>query len=360
MLALFASWFLSNLKKLKKKRQNMSLGAIVFVIVLAGGIFLSNSPLAGIFGLLKIAEFSLLAIYTSKKIEDLKLLLIPLCFGIFFESSLAIAQHLNGGSLSGILYFFGERYFNSQTPGIANASVGGNLILRPYATFSHPNVLAGFLFIGMTIVLLLSSISKFFKTFILGIGTVALILTFSRIAIAGWALLFFGKLFMEKRKNIFFLLGIAVFLILLLSPLGLRFAGISLSEESVQERIILSKAAFQMFLDKPLLGVGVNNFLTNLPFYEKPSGLIFYLQPVHNIFLLILSQTGILGFGFFVWFLIKTLKRFLGNNKLKKSLIVLFLEVMLLGFFDHYFLTLQQGQMLFALIIGLCWSDTIA
>ena len=130
-----------------------------------------------------------------------------------------------------------------------------------------------------------------------------------------------------------------------------------------------------MIKSHPIFGVGLNNFLVELPNVHKQDSNVFYLQPVHNIYLLILSQTGIVGFGFFIWFIGKTYQKLKAqSSKLKAtsknlksekdyliidplSLIVALSVILILGLFDHYFLTLQQGQLLFAFTLGLCWSD---
>ena len=108
-----------------------------------------------------------------------------------------------------------------------------------------------------------------------------------------------------------------------------------------------------MFLKNPLFGVGINSFLPSLPDFIIQQK-TFFIQPVHNIYLLILSQIGIVGFSFFVFLLFKTFRKIL---KIKNYLIgILLIEILILGFFDHYFLTLQQGQLLFALVLGLSYS----
>ncbi|MCL5970380.1 MAG: hypothetical protein M1450_02695 [Patescibacteria group bacterium] len=35
---------------------------------------------------------------------------------------------------------------------------------------------------------------------------------------------------------------------------------------------------------------------------------------------------------------------------------IILVTVLVLGLFDHYFLTLQQGQLLFSLVLGIVWS----
>lgn len=305
------------------------------------------------YGLLKIAEFSFFGFYTMKNIRNLRLVIYALSIGIFFESALGVAQYFNQGSLNSIFYFFGERAFNSQTPGIANASLNGSLVLRPYATFPHPNVLAGYLVLSMTFVLF-SSWEKL-RYLVLTMGTIALFLTLSRAAIVIWVVVLCLYLF-KCRWKLSAGIGILIAGVIYFSPLGTRFLNINLFDEAIAQRVELAKAAFAMFSKNPILGVGVNNFLPNLPFYIQQAGNTLFLQPVHNIFLLVLSETGIIGFGFFMWFLFKTFNKIARRNALG---LVLFSEILFLGFFDHYFLTLQQGQLLLALSLGLFWSDTI-
>lgn len=142
----------------------------------------------------------------------------------------------------------------------------------------------------------------------------------------------------------------------LATPLGARFTDISWTDESIVQRESLIQSSIAMIKDNPVFGVGLNNFLINLPSSE-------IIQPVHNIFLLVASETGVFVLGFFIWFLIKIYRRI--NDKglrIKKnpSFIIYPLSfILILGMFDHYFLTLQQGQLLFSFVLGLCWSDPL-
>ena len=51
-------------------------------------------------------------------------------------------EFIKQASLNGLFWWLGERTFTSSTPGIAKAVIDGRLLMRPYATFPHPNVLA--------------------------------------------------------------------------------------------------------------------------------------------------------------------------------------------------------------------------
>ena len=57
---------------------------------------------------------------------------------------LAAAQLWSQQSLQGAWYWLGERAYSMATPGIATEAWGAWYWVRPYATFSHPNVLGGY------------------------------------------------------------------------------------------------------------------------------------------------------------------------------------------------------------------------
>ena len=54
-------------------------------------------------------------------------------------------------------------------------------------------------------------------------------------------------------------------------------------------------------------GVGLNNFIPNLVKVSNTYLNSWELQPVHNIFLLLFSETGIIGFLMFLLIIIKNL-----------------------------------------------------
>lgn len=62
----------------------------------------------------------------------------------------------------------------------------------------------------------------------------------------------------------------------------------------IRSRLEINEIAERMFLDAPLFGVGLNNFEVVLPAYEQHP-VIFFGHPVHNLYLLYLSETGLVG-----------------------------------------------------------------
>jgi O-antigen ligase len=68
--------------------------------------------------------------------------------------------------------------------------------------------------------------------------------------------------------------------------------------KEVQSRIELNDLAFAMIADHPIAGVGLNNFEQVQDNYDR-YGVIFADNPVHDIYLLITSETGLIGFAGF-------------------------------------------------------------
>ncbi len=372
IVGLFVSWAIFNFQfsifnQFFKTSIFKKLTFLVVVIFLTINILLSNNIFGGFYVLLKFLEFSFVAFYVATVLKEkdvLRKIAVALSVGVVFESLLAFAQFAKQGSVGGVLYFLGERFFTMGTSGIANASIDGELILRPYGTFPHPNVLAGYLVIALTCIVFanfkfqISNFKKglFFFSFVL--GTLALLFTMSRVAIVLWIVLLLIGIMVRIRDKLRLLsLGMILFGALLavyaISPnLIHRFSQTSFSEEAVVQREELMQSAAVMIDRQTGFGVGLGNFLPTLATIQKPVSLGLYLQPVHNIFLLVAAETGVIGFMFFTGFLYAT---FLKARK-HLYLLFMFLAVLVLGFFDHYFLTLQQGQLLLALVVGLCWG----
>lgn len=358
---LFFVFILRNLEKFKKLFL-FFLRKYPFYLIFLSYLFLilpfsKNFPLSA-FGLLKFIEFSFIAFYTAFNFNKYKkIFFLPFLIGIFFESALAIFETLNQGSINGIFYFFGERFFNSQTPNIANADIGGKLILRPYGTFSHPNVLSAYLLFSSIIVLstIKTKVGKMDLLIILSIiiSEIALIISLSRISLFLYSFFIplISFMIIKYKKNI--KEGI-LFFVLSITPLLIAFSlytqrVLEVSGESLIKRLDIIKPTFLMISGSPIFGVGLNNFLPEITKYYHPR-VFFDIQPVHNIYLLVISEIGLIGFFFFASFIIMLLLR------AKKISLIVLLAILIGGFFDHFYLTLQQGQLMFAVVMGIVWA----
>ncbi|MBP9719125.1 MAG: O-antigen ligase family protein [Candidatus Levybacteria bacterium] len=356
----------------------------LIIAIIIGIFFAKNQPVA-LYGFVKVLEMGFFGWYTSRvvgKTIAINHVVVAFGLGAVFESFLAISQFYSHGSLGGVFYFFGERTFSSLTPGIANASISGQLFLRPYGTLPHPNVLAGFLLIGIIFITMQwKQFGKNMRIFALSVlfsAVIALLLTLSRTTIFLFFLLsFFSIIFFLRhpehqrgsRKILRFTqndkilwgiggLGIVGGLGIFGSVLIGRFMSTSFLEEAFVVRADLFKNAWWMISNHPFFGVGLMNFLVRLPSYQHTYSYYQYLQPVHNIFLLIFAEIGVIGFSLILYLLYKTLRHvyYASVTPVRLACLLMLISIFFLGMFDHYFLTLQSGQLLLAFVIGVCWS----
>lgn len=351
------------------KKIRIPMSFYVVLLILSIGVYQSQTPLAGWYGIAKFVELFFLGLALTNMLETGKQMTafsLGLSCALIVQAGLAIAQSFLQRSLGGIWYFFGERTFTVLTPGIARASLHGDLFLRPYGTFSHPNVLAGFVLFVLTI-LLFSRGGRAWeekgKSILLFLGSVLLLLTLSRVAILVWIFYLLLRFFTsaahkkEKKREIISMILLSVVVVaFFITPLLFRFSEISFGDESIQQRIVLLQQSIHLILQKPTFGVGFGNY-----FIEVASQRVniwgWQLQPPHNIFVLFLAETGVLGFMFAMWFLYRTIQRVvISQGKWKILLLGIFI---ILGSFDHYFLTSQQGQLVAVSIFSLCWASPL-
>jgi O-antigen ligase len=228
------------------------------------------------------------------------------------------------------------------------------------------------------------------------------LLTFSRVAFAGCVVFLAGFFFTvaahSRRRDISpkALILTAIFLGVgfLFPAIALRHEladrmNISSEEQSVQLRSYYTAVAEGLIVAHPVLGVGVGHFVASysdgespLTYFsrslpaEKAKDLVvdgmskgWIYQPVHNLYLLIASETGILGIGLFVAVIVSAVGAFIKKRsttsqadaperKILYSIgrtmaFFLLLAFLFHGLFDHFFWTSQQGRLMAGFIFGI-------
>ena len=279
-----------------------------------------------------------------------------------WPAAIALGQFLVQHSLGGEAFWLGERTFSLATPGIAKAVIFGEFKLRPYSTFSHPNSLAGFFLVGW--LLFWNSYQQikkkdfwhqgaFLTTSLLVITVLGL--SWSRTTwIVAVFLLLLGKSKLIFKKRAFFILLILGFIFPLILMRGTGWLLPTGGPEEISLRNQLVIAGWQLFKQNPIFGVGLKNFIPCLADYQLALGRS-WLQPIHNIYWLVLVELGLLGTTIVLWWLWQTLCRigFAG----RKSLLLALLAVLLTGANDHYWLTLPQNQLLLTFLLAWIWQE---
>ncbi len=245
---------------------------------------------------------------------------------------------------------------------------GTNTVLyRCSGTLPHPNVLGGFLLMSMMInyALIMIEERKGVRNLLYGalfIHVFTLSISFSRAAIIAVVLsscLWLGLSIWKKnriRRRLAVLgavvLSAAVCLGLFYDQFFYRGGIVNYNEIVINadsERVVYQNVAWEMSKDHPVLGGGFNNFQLLSSDYapQDPSSVLF--AKVHNIYLLVLAETGVFGFAFFILFLLAVLKSaFSGmNNEVVLTFFCVFIGLLFIGMCDFYLLQAQHGKTLF-------------
>lgn len=380
ILALLGFWFLRQLHfndiSLKVSwRKNIAFSSydwflIGFLAISAVSITNASNQTLGFYQLLKLIEFSLLYFYIKSfgfSFNDLKTAFGVLLASGFFQAILAIIQYLRQADLG--LRFLGETALRPDLFNIAIFVADGEKIMRPYGTTPHPNVLALFLFMSVFIYYFFYVEKNRFShskagLVIYSVLLFGLLLTFSRVIVFAWLAgavliwLIFNKKFirlaesLNLKKLIITTFAVLVLFSVLFWPQVSERLQISAGDEAVALRGFYNKVSLS---EKPFWGVGLGNFVNW--FKEIKPGLAPNLyQPVHNIYLLIFSETGILGIVAFLLFLSFLAKNYLSikfNQPFHYPFFIIFISLLFFGLFDHFLFTIQQGRIIFWLVLGL-------
>ncbi len=359
-------FLISNKKQIFNKK---NLIILLFIII---NILVAQNRWIAIYKWIRVGQLVWFGFFVYKNKDLVKRMLIwVLPIWICIESVLAIGQIAKGGSLNGFWWWLGERSFDFNTIGIAQMSMANYGIVRAYGTFSHPNSLAGFLLVSLVLwVKYKSSPNPFFdKTGpyfnninwwgVVWFGIVGIILTGSRtvwfLGVLSLFWLLWGRFKVIKNKGKMLLLVIimlfGVYKMIDYNYPIQNFLG-GWDENGLLKRGQLNLAAIEMVKKSPLFGVGLNNFLVNLPDYQY-NNQIFWFQPVHNIGLLLLSEIGVFGLIVFgsQFVFVNKIKRIITSKE--KTTWLIFGIIFVTGMVDHYWFTLPQNMWLLALILGI-------
>ncbi len=367
--------------KINWQQPEFWLGIFVLLIGLSAGLA-ENRILAG-YGSLKLLEFVGLFLYVKYNFLDLfswKIFWRLFSASALLQAAVAIGQFFSQKSLG--LKFLAESPLAPDLAGVAKIAVGGAKIIRAYGLVPHPNILAailvvaifGFLWLLIKYGEYLNLRRRIINELFLVILLFALWVTFSRgiivvglAALGGWLWFFVGESLVQKKIARYLVVGIiGVFIIFSLMAWPYAASHFNLSNFSVSQSVGLrgfyNQAALVFIGQSPWLGLGPNNFVVTLA--EKFSGQLepWAWQPVHNLYLLLGSELGLLALLAFLAFLSLTIKSAWPRRRDLEISYLLFTigYLLIIGLFDHFLWDLQQGQILFWLMLGLLASFSLS
>jgi O-antigen ligase len=299
-------------------------------------------------------------------------LIASLIIGLLWNSILALLQVANQGSVG--LRMLGEFRISVEN-GSSVVQAGDTRWLRPYGLLPHPNMLAGFLMIGLLAAaawVVSGKPTKWFVGTIITLGGLfALLLTFSRAAWGGF-ILGIGiivllawrddspstRRFLRLELLLSLAMGLVVGLIfaLLFQDFLLARAGISTESielRSISDRAVYAQFAFRSIRETPILGLGIGNFPWRASYYLMFTDFDLRGDNVHNIYLSAWAELGIIGLVLMIsamtagaWTVVRAPtedREFMA----RMALFAGFVALAAIGLLDHYPWTTIQFQAAF-------------
>lgn len=364
-LLIFGACLFWGISRIKVNKSNpLNFGDFGITILLLGFVVASSFPflfvsseLGTFFQAFRLLEMFMLYLLFSAGILNIREISFFLLFAFLIQLLILSSQYASQESIG--LRFLGESHISPLIEGVAKVDFKGIKILRPYGTFPHPNVLAAFLTLIFGWVYHLFHKRNLLLFISLMLISGALFLTFSRsaiLALVTGVMIFFGLSETKIPWRILtvwissFVLLIVVFNLenLVLSRL-FNFLG----DGAVNERIGYVQMSLRMFSENPF-GVGLGQFTNMMQSYSAEKIMPWLLQPVHNVFLLLLTEGGILSLTFFLgllgylfYKLIKATEVTRGSERDFVNILIAQLSALVvLSLLDHYFISLPQGQVL--------------
>ncbi|OGS34886.1 MAG: hypothetical protein A2474_07860 [Elusimicrobia bacterium RIFOXYC2_FULL_34_12] len=290
LFIIFIFWFFTKSATGKIFIKNTELNkSIIIWLFFSAGLYLTSSNL-------HIAE-----------LEMYRVIVCFLSFFIFanilpknFSPEILIRFWLIGGFVSviyGIITHYGGFWF-IMTPKVD----------RIFSTFGNPIFFAAFIVVSIPFILYEIIISKYTSAKILWIiilltFLIALFFTKSRAAWLGFgvsSLILIFNFLKSKRQRVIFLLIFA------LTATGFIYKTKNIWLRQ-QAHLLIWRDSLKMVSHNPFLGVGLGTFHINFPNYASDELKKIWPQmqnivnDAHSEFVQILAETGIIGFGIFLW-----------------------------------------------------------
>jgi O-antigen ligase len=226
--------------------------------------------------------------------RDLQVVIGAILAGDLLQTAISVAQYITNNDFGLGLFTVGE-------------------LRRVTGTLGWPNTLGAY---GATVLLL--SLALWISSqggkwiWLMNIASFALvILSYSR---GAWIATLLGALVViwlclqllipdanKILNRVFMIILIAAVIVALFSDsIFARVENISPEMDVLVTRARLNQIAYNMISAHPVMGVGQNNFMEVIRSYDTTGITLFNMEPVHNVFLLIAAETGLIGLILFI------------------------------------------------------------
>ena len=293
--------FFSELARRKTRirfHPSVTVPAVAWLVLSSLSLLVARDERLAVFQLINMLKMILLYWIVANSVRDksdLTFVITGLLFSLLFQAAVGVYQGATGRPAG--FAVLGEEAM------VPRQDIRGVAIHRVQGTFFHPNSYAMYLITALPfgLIFLFAKVKSSLKAIAvagLGLGIIALIYSLSR---SGWisflaiACLVLGLAARRKRmspRTMALTGGLACIILaaLYFFGSGMILGRIKADDHgSALSRILQARTAMDIIRDHPVLGVGLNN-------YTLTSLLVLGREPVvHNAYLLIAAETGLLG-----------------------------------------------------------------
>ncbi len=356
------------IKKTKKQLRRVFLLVLILLLVSLSCFLALNPQLAFYKFSHLIMAAALFAIIAAMKLDWQKFSWAIILGGLL-QSILAIQQFMTQEIFAN--KWLGMAGQNPETLGVPVVQLENLRWLRSFGSLPHPNILAGFLVIGLILIIGLYSIIKTKKPqnllrLVFVVNFLGLMTTLSRAAILSFVVGIIILTFLS-RKNIvlnkasakFALIALFIFVVFTVSFPELILTR-TLSSNRVENisnvtRVEQYGEAGQILTSTWLTGTGPGNYVVRLYSQDSTKSAWDY-QPIHNTYLLIFAELGILGLAsilLFVFYVLFNLFKCVSWSAERLTGLTCLAALAGLALFDHYLWSFYFGIMLVAIVLSL-------
>ena len=317
-------------------------------------------------------------LYLLNRIQAISQLIRPLMWGVGLQALWGVVQYFLNQSLG--FPWLGESILNAQVSGIPVVMANGVRQLRAHGMLPHANMLGGLLAVATPVLIyyyttlerskLSRQLVQIIMLVVVGVG-----LSFARgawlvlgvgllvVIILGWSAKREEHNSADKRwrnRRQFNIAGGALLLFGLVLATQYQFVinrfdlSDRLEQRSVEERITgvtnWEKIAGQYMVR----GAGIGGYTVALQKLDSTQP-VWWNQPVHNVYLLMIGELGVVGVAIWAWLIAVLVWVQVKWLRFKENwLLVLPIDAWLaLGLVDHWLVSLQQGRLLLFLALVL-------
>ncbi|MGC2161199.1 MAG: O-antigen ligase family protein [Silvibacterium sp.] len=326
LFGLYIGWLFTECANNQSPRILWNWPIAAYTAVVAASILVASDPQLSLFYVFLLVQILLLYIYLAGNINsrsDIVFILALILAGGLFESIYMLGLAVMGGKL-GLVPMPGTQTVIYSLLGLKTViflPAKDVPFYRQGGTTGGPNYTAAYLGILITLALCVRRMKVPAYLRRLTIPTIvlallALAITFSR---GGWIEIVLSVAILAgarslrngiSRKAALSLVAATTLVVLCLyipNPVSKRI--FSDDNGSAESRVPLMHLADHMIVANPILGVGANNFAAVMNNYEGNVFRYAWIYTVHNQFLLVCSETGIIGLAAYLWIYFNILRR---------------------------------------------------